>query len=116
MTSRITDPRTLGNCPQAPYPDKFTFNMDWFIKPSDDPNSVELVRDPNIKPLPSFPDLEEDLEGRILLKLEDNVSTDLIMPAGNRVLPLRSNIPAMSDYAFDIADPTIPIPLSGRKL
>ncbi len=108
LTGRITDPRTLGDYPQVRYPETFTFTMDWFLKPSDQPESVELIRGPNIKPLPSFGELEEDLEGPILLKLDDNVSTDLIMPAGNRVLPLRSNIPAMSDFAFDIADLTLP--------
>jgi aconitate hydratase len=108
LTGHITDPRTLGQCPDVPYPEVFSFNDDWFIQPAEQSENVELIRGPNIKPLPRFGALEKDIEGEILLKLPDNVSTDLIMPAGNRVLPLRSNIPAMSDYAFDIADEDFP--------
>jgi aconitate hydratase len=106
LTGRITDPRTMGDCPRVAFPEVFTFSDAWFIAPSDEPGSVELLRGPNIKPFPEFPALQEDLEGEILLKLGDNITTDHIMPAGNRVLPFRSNVPALSGFAFDIVDET----------
>ena len=100
----ITDPRTLGECPKVRNPRKYTFNPEWIIPPSDDPASVEILRGPNIAPFPKFDALPESLEGEVLLKVGDNVSTDLIMPAGNRVLPFRSNIPAISKFVYDVVD------------
>jgi aconitate hydratase len=78
--------------------------MAWFIQPSKDPESVEIIKGPNIKPFPQFNALEDAIEGEVLLKVGDDISTDIIMPAGNRVLPYRSNIPAISEFVFDIAD------------
>jgi aconitate hydratase len=63
------------------------------------------VRGPNIKPFPRFAAMPESLTGEVLIKVGDNISTDIIMPAGNRVLPLRSNIPAISEYVFEALDP-----------
>jgi len=100
----ITDPRTLGECPKVRNPRKFSFNPEWIIPPSSDPDSVEIVRGPNIAPFPKFDALPDTLEGEVLLKVGDNVSTDIIMPAGNRVLPYRSNIPAISKFVFDVVD------------
>ncbi|MBL7188730.1 MAG: aconitate hydratase [Phycisphaerae bacterium] len=108
LTGKITDPRTLGEAPKIPYPDKFKFRNEWFIEPPEDPTTVEIVRGPNIKPLPDFPALPETLEASVLIKVEDNISTDIIMPAGNRVLPYRSNIPAISEFVFEIIDPEFP--------
>jgi aconitate hydratase len=104
LTGRITDPRTLGECPRVEYPARYAFNPNWFMLPSREPEKVEIVRGPNIKPFPRFGPLEEDLEGELLLKAGDNISTDIIMPAGNRVLPFRSNIPAISEFVFDMLD------------
>jgi aconitate hydratase len=104
LFGRITDPRTLGECPEVPFPERFSHSDDWFVAPADDAERVEVIRGPNIQPMPVFPAFPEDLEGEILLKLGDNISTDHIMPAGNRVLPFRSNIPAMSSFAFDAVD------------
>ncbi|MGQ9859350.1 MAG: aconitate hydratase [Thermodesulfobacteriota bacterium] len=106
LFGRITDPRELGECPQIPFPQRFSWSEDWFVQPAEDPSSVEILRGPNIQPFPQFPPLEEDIEGEILLVLGDNVSTDHIIPAGNRVLPLRSNIPAISKFVFDLVDET----------
>ncbi|MHC4147281.1 MAG: aconitate hydratase [Planctomycetota bacterium] len=108
LTGRITDPRTLSEVPEIPYPEKFKFKSEWFVEPPADPASVEIVRGPNIKPLPDFPPLADTLEGTVLIKVGDNISTDIIMPAGNRVLPYRSNIPAISDFVFEIIDPEFP--------
>jgi aconitate hydratase len=70
--------------------------------------SVEVRRGPNIKPYELPPMLPDSLEGEVLLKLGDNISTDGIMPAGARVLPLRSNIPAIAEHVFAYVDPTFP--------
>jgi aconitate hydratase len=105
LTGQITDPRTLGDAPEIKYPDKFKYKSEWFIQPPKDAASVEIIRGPNIKPLPDFGPLEEVLEGTVLIKVGDNISTDIIMPAGSRVLPYRSNIPAISEFVFEIIDP-----------
>jgi len=108
LTGHITDPRTLGEAPEIPYPEKFKCRMDWFLQPAKDGASVEVLRGPNIKPMPDFPPLEETVAGTVLIKVEDNISTDIIMPAGNRVLPYRSNIPAISEFVFEIIDDQFP--------
>lgn len=108
LTGRITDPRTLGEAPVISYPDRFKFREDWFIQPPAKGSGVEIIRGPNIKPLPDFEALAENLEGTVLIKVGDNVSTDIIMPAGCRVLPYRSNIPAISEFVFEIIDPEFP--------
>ena len=66
---------------------------------------VEIVRGPNIKPLPDTRAAARTLEGGVLLKVGDNITTDHIMPAGAKVLPLRSNIPAISEHVFERLDP-----------
>jgi len=108
LTGRITDPRTLGEVSEISYPDKFKFKSEWFIQPPEDRSAVKIVRGPNIMPLPDFEPLAETLEGTVLIKVDDNISTDIIMPAGNRVLPYRSNIPAISEFVFEGIDPEFP--------
>ncbi|MHC4258059.1 MAG: aconitate hydratase [Planctomycetota bacterium] len=108
LTGHITDPRTLGQAPQIHYPDHFKFKPSWFIQPPDDGSSVEIILGPNIKPLPEFEALSDTLQGAVLIKVEDNISTDGIMPAGSRVLPYRSNIPAISEFVFERIDPEFP--------
>ncbi len=78
------------------------------LPPSDEPDRVEIVRGPNIKPLPRNTALPETISGKVLLKVGDNITTDHIMPAGSKVLPLRSNIPAISEYVFTAVDPDFP--------
>jgi aconitate hydratase len=67
-----------------------------------------VLRGPNIKPLPEFEPMPEDLQAKVLLKVEDNITTDHIMPAGSKILPLRSNVPAISEYVFSAIDPEFP--------
>ena len=100
-----SDPRTLDEAPDISYPAKFKFRSDWLIEPPEDREGVEILRGPNIKPLPDFEPLAGRLEATVLIKVGDNVSTDIIMPAGSRVLPYRSNIPAISEFVFEIIDP-----------
>ncbi len=105
LTGRITDPRTLGSPPMVTYPERFKFRQEWFIRPPEDRASVAILRGPNIQPLPVFEALDDTLEGSVLIKVGDNISTDIIMPAGNKVLPYRSNIPAISEFVFEAVDP-----------
>ena len=76
------------------------------IPPAKPARKTELIRGPNIKPLPKGKPLEDKLACKVLLKLGDNISTDDILPGGSKVLPLRSNIPAISRYVFARIDPT----------
>jgi len=104
----ITDPRTLGNPPLVEMPDEFYIDDSGFLPPTENPGEVEIVRGPNIQPLPTVPLPADTLKGPVLLKLKDNISTDEILPAGARVLPLRSNIPAIAEYTFNYLDKTFP--------
>ena len=102
----ITDPRTLGCPPAVRAPVRFEVDDAGFVFPPADGSSVEILRGPNIKPIPRRGPLAEELAGEVLLKLGDNVTTDHIMPAGARLLPLRSNIPALSEHVFEAVDPS----------
>ena len=104
----ITDPRELGAPPKVSVPRSFVVEDNFIIRPAAKPEEVAVVRGPNIKPLPTHGPLEENFEGELLLVTGDNITTDHIMPAGANILPLRSNIPALSDYAFTRLDPTFP--------
>lgn len=98
----ITDPRELGDYPEVTLPERFILNDSLLIPPlpEEEAKKVNIIRGPNIAPLPSFDPLPEDLEGVFLLKVGDNITTDHIMPAGAEILPLRSNLPAISQYVF----------------
>jgi aconitate hydratase len=101
----ITDPRDLGTPIDVPQPTRYVINDNTILAPSKKPDEVEIIRGPNIKPIPDFDPLSDTLRGQVLIKVEDNITTDHIMPAGAHVLPLRSNIPAISDYVFWQVDP-----------
>jgi aconitate hydratase len=105
LTGVITDPRTLDMpYPAFREPDKVRINREMLVAPAADGQDVELEKGPNIKPLPTFQPLPDELEGPVLLKVGDDISTDEIMPAGSRVLPYRSNLPAISKFTFDQID------------
>ncbi|MEA1958030.1 MAG: aconitate hydratase, partial [Euryarchaeota archaeon] len=108
----LTDPRELDDYPQIERPQRFIINDNMFLPPLQSErqpaNLVEIMRGPNIKPLPDFPPLPDTLEGEVLIKVEDNITTDHIMPAGAKILPLRSNIPEISKYVFEAIDPDFP--------
>jgi aconitate hydratase len=109
LTGVITDPRQLGiPYPKVKFPKKHTVNKDMLTAPlpAEEAVKVELVKGPNIQALPPLDLLPERLELPVLLKVGDNISTDEIMPAGARVLPYRSNIPKISEFVFEIVDPT----------
>jgi len=106
INGRITDPRTLGRYPKIIEPEKYILNESSIIPPSAATEEVEIIRGPNIKPFPNLSSLPNELTGKILLKVGDNISTDHILPAGSKILPLRSNIPAISEYTFENVDPS----------
>lgn len=103
----ITDPRELGEYPEVVLPEKFIINDTLLIPPlpEDEAKKVEIIRGPNIAPLPPFDPLPETLEGVFVLKVGDNITTDHIMPAGAQILPLRSNLPAISQFVYKNVDP-----------
>ena len=103
----LTDPRDLGDYPRIEMPQRFIINDNLFIRPLplEESAKVEIIRGPNIKPLPDFPSLPDTLKGKVLIKVGDNVTTDHIMPAGAKILPLRSNIPEISKHVFEAVDP-----------
>jgi len=99
----ITDPRDLGKemeYPRIKDPEKYVIDESSIVFPSEQGLRTEVIRGPNIKPFPEMTPLPETLKAEILLKVEDNISTDTIMPAGNKVLPLRSNIEAISEFVY----------------
>ena len=107
ITGVITDPRTL-NFPYPKYkdPDELKINSGLLLGP--DPSGADIIieKGPNIKGLPPFTALPEKLKGTLLLKMDDNISTDDIMPAGAQILPFRSNIPEISKFSFSRIDET----------
>jgi len=102
----ITDPRKLGTYPEITLPEKIMIDDSMFVFPTEKTHAGKIVRGPNIKPLPNFPPIPDRLQGAVLLKLGDNVSTDDILPGGSEILALRSNIPEISKYAFRYVDPS----------
>jgi len=103
---KITDPRKLRDYPKIKEPDRYVFNEDLILKPLPvkERKKIEIVRGPNISPFPRLKPLPEHYGGEIILKVGDNITTDHIMPAGNEVLPLRSNIPAISEHVYEKVD------------
>lgn len=108
ITGVITDPRSLGQQPMIRLPRKLTINDNMIVMPPADGSKIEIIRGPNIKPLPKAKPIEDRLEGKVLLKVGDNITTDHIMPAGAKILPLRSNIPAIAEHVFEVVDPSFP--------
>ncbi|MBI4217040.1 MAG: aconitate hydratase [Chloroflexi bacterium] len=106
LRGAIADPRRRGTPPRILSPRRYLIDDSMIVAPPPDGSKVELVRGPNIKPVPQTPPLTERVTGQALLKLGDNISTDQIMPAGNKHLPLRSNIPALAQYVFEYVDHT----------
>ncbi len=106
----LTDPRDLGAMPQFPMPAEFTINDNMIELPSTEAemSDVEILRGPNIKPFPTTKPLADDITADCSLKVGDNITTDHIMPAGAKILPLRSNIPAISKYCFTVCDEAFP--------
>ncbi len=110
LTGVFTDPRTLGDAVEISLPEKFLINDNMVVPPIEEEkmDTVEVLRGPNIKPFPQTSPLEDTIEASCALKVGDNITTDHIMPAGAKILPLRSNIPAISQHCFTVCDKEFP--------
>lgn len=108
ITGKVTDPRKLGEFPEIKMPRKFFVDDNMILPPAEDGSKVEIIRGPNIAPCPTKEALPDTLSGEVILKVEDNITTDHIMPAGAKILPLRSNVPKISEHVFEVVDPEFP--------
>jgi aconitate hydratase len=108
LAGAITDPRTLGAPVRVRLPESISIDDRMIVPPAPEGETVEIIRGPNIAPLPRFDPLPDELEGEILLILGDNVTTDDVVPAGANILKLRSNVPAISEYVFQNIDSSFP--------
>jgi aconitate hydratase len=110
LNGYFSDPRELGAMPEFTLPERFYINDNMITPPAveADANAVEILRGPNIKPYPVTAPLSENIEAKVSLKVGDNITTDHIMPAGAKILPLRSNIPAISKHCFTVCDEAFP--------
>lgn len=107
VNGRFTDPETWGDAPARPLPTDVPSAPSirhLFVFPPEDGSDVEVLRGPNIAALETFPPFEGDFEGRVTIRLGDNVTTDHIMPAGAEILALRSNVPAIAEHVFSRVD------------
>ncbi len=108
ITGEVTDPRSFGSASPVSLPESFVINDKMLIPPQEDGNEVEIIRGPNIKPVPKKDALPEQFSGEVILKVEDDITTDHILPAGAKILPLRSNIPEISKHVFVRVDESFP--------
>ena len=109
VTGHLTDPETWdGGEPPYRVPELFDIDDGMLIRPPRDGSQVEVVRGPNIKPVPRTAPPAETLAGSALIKLGDNITTDHIMPSNAKLLPYRSNIPYLADYCLTPCDEGFP--------
>jgi aconitate hydratase len=106
IKGKIADPRKLGEFPKIRMPKNFLVDDRSILKPSRKPEKVEIKRGPNIAPLPTRDAMPDSISSKVLLVLGDNITTDHIMPAGAKILPLRSNIPKISEFVYFYVDDT----------
>ncbi|KGM94910.1 aconitate hydratase [Clostridium botulinum] len=100
LTGYITDPREFCEAPNIEIPKKFLINDNLVVKPADNPEEVEVIRGPNIKPFPRSQELKSMVKGKSLIKLPDNITTDHIMPSNAKLLPFRSNTPHLANHCL----------------
>ena len=108
LTGYITDPTTMEPIPALQMPEKFHIDDSAVLPPAEDGATVEVLRGPNIKEFPKAKAFSQTLTAEAVLKVGDNITTDHIMPAGAKILPYRSNIPHLSQFCFEVCDPTFP--------
>ncbi|MCC0705762.1 aconitate hydratase [Clostridioides sp. ES-S-0190-01] len=108
IKGELTDPREFDVKFENLDVSEFLIDDSMIIKPSDVGSDVEVVRGPNIKPFPLNTELSESISGNVILKTEDNITTDHIMPSNAKLLPFRSNIPYLANYCFNTVDTEFP--------
>ena len=104
----VTDPHTLGEAPLVSMPEHFMVNDNLIIPPAPEGECVKVVRGPNIQPFPKNTKVPKEIKGGALIKVEDNITTDHIMPSNAKLLPFRSNVPYLADYCLTPCDPEFP--------
>ncbi len=104
LKGTLDDPRNLGPYPPIALPEEFIIDDRMILAPSTHPEDIIVKRGPNIKPLPIKEPIADCVIKEVLLKVEDNITTDHIMPAGAKFLPLRSNIPEIAKHVFCQSD------------
>ncbi len=117
LTGVLTDPRCIDIDLTIPQPEEFEVNDNLVIPPvaPGAEDTVDVVRGPNIQPFPLGHALESDVTGKALLKMEDNITTDHIMPSNAKLLPFRSNVPYLSDFCLTPVDETFPARAKAEK-
>ena len=108
LTGYITDPTTFADIPAIRMPEAFKIDDSAVLAPAPEGNDVQVLRGPNIKEFPKSKAFADTLSARLVLKVDDNITTDHIMPAGSKILPYRSNIPFLSQFCFQVCDPSFP--------
>ena len=108
ITGVLTDPTEEVIDLNIDMPKEFIIDDSMIIKPAEDGAKVEIVRGSNIKPFPINKKLGCEVDGKVLIKVEDNITTDHIMPSNSKLLPFRSNIPYLSEFCFNTIDTEFP--------
>ena len=110
LTGYITDPTTMAPIGEMKLPEAFTVDDSAILAPASeaDARDAEVLRGPNIKQFPKSKPFADELTAELVLKVDDNITTDHIMPAGSKILPYRSNIPFLSQFCFSVCDQTFP--------
>lgn len=104
----VCDPSEIDIDLNIDMPQHFLINDNMIDPPAENPDDVQVVRGPNIKPFPTIGALKDEISGKAIIKVGDNITTDHIMPAGSKILPYRSNIPYLSQYCFEVCDKDFP--------
>ncbi|MGG7096551.1 aconitate hydratase [Clostridium sardiniense] len=104
----LTDPREMNVDLSIDMPKKFLIDDSMILKPAENNSDVIVCRGPNIKPFPINKPLGRDIKGKVLIKVQDNITTDHIMPSNSKLLPFRSNIPYLSEFCFNTVDAEFP--------
>lgn len=105
IAGEIVDPQTLGDYPRVEWPSAFIIDDSMIIEPPLNNDKINVVKGPNIRSVPLQKPLESIINGEVVIKVGNNVTTDAILPAGAKIMALRSNIPAISEYVFKPLDP-----------
>ena len=108
ITGVLTDPETWAPVEKPALPERFAADDSMVLAPAADPDAVEVVRGPNIKPFPKAQAPAETIEGKVLIKLGDNITTDHIIPSNAKLLPYRSNVPYLSEFCLTPCDAGFP--------
>ena len=104
----LTDPREMDVDLTIEMPERFIIDDSMILPPAPTNAEVEVVRGPNIKPFPIGKELGSEVDGKVIIKVEDNITTDHIMPSNSKLLPFRSNIPYLSEFCFSTIDAEFP--------